>query len=130
MEHDGEVVADRVDGIFQVAGFAPFACGVHRRDEDVEAAHAAVTVGGKVKGGVVSQEREHLVAGRVDAFAEVEGMLEWLAGVFAHGHPDVVAAEAAFAFGSEIHDELVAREGGVTDDIQGVDAGNLNGTCI
>ena len=53
-------------------------------------------------------------------------MLERFGGIVAHGHPDVVAAKSAFAFGSEINDKFVARKSGMTNDIQGVDTGDFN----
>ena len=66
-----------------------------------------MTVGSEIKHSVVSQKREHLVAGSVDSLTEVEGVLERLCGVVAHGHPNVVATEAAFALSGEIHNEFV-----------------------
>ena len=35
MEDDGKVIASRVNGIFQVARFAPFSDSIHRGHEDV-----------------------------------------------------------------------------------------------
>ena len=89
-----------------------------------------MTIGGEVKNSVISQKGEHLVAGRVDAFAEIEGVFERLSSVFAHGHPDVVASETTFAFGSEVEDQLVARKGRMSYNIQGVDTSNFHGTGL
>ena len=80
---------------------------VHRSDEDVKSTHAAVAIGCKIEGRVVSQEREYFVARGVDTLTEIVGMLEGLGGVVAHGHPDVVATKAAFALGSEVDNQLV-----------------------
>ena len=110
-ESHAEVIRLRVEGIARMIYLVFVGLRVNLGDIDVESAHAHMSVTTEVEVAVRSESRKHLVAWRIDRFAEVFHTTQSCGGD-AHT-PDVETTHATWHVRDKIEPFAIGRDSGM-----------------